>query len=111
MREPPTSAMKASHLHGLATLYVEDGQIERGLLLVMLANLMVPDDVRILRSLATVTLAAGSATRALKILELLEKLGERTTPELEVLRKRARLLASGRFENNDTAEPDLGRSA
>jgi hypothetical protein len=110
VREPATSAAKAAHLHGLATLYVEDGQIERSLLLLMLANLMMPGDVRIMRSLATVTLATGSAARALKIVELLARAGEPETPEMERLRKRARLLASGRSGNNDMTQRDLGRS-
>jgi hypothetical protein len=104
MMQQATPAMKASHLHGLATLYFEDGQSERSLLLLMLASLMMPGDSRIMRSLAVVTLATGAVERSLKIIELLEKLGEMETPDMDRLRRRARWLASGRPLNADVLE-------
>jgi len=110
MMQQTTPAMKAAHLHGLATLYFEDGQTERSLLLLMLANLMVPGDLRIMKSLAVVTLATGAAERSLKIIELLEKLGEMETPDMDRLRRRARWLASGRSGNTDVLSKIVRRS-
>jgi type III secretion protein Y len=84
----------AELLHALGYLYTNHGQAQRGLVLLLIAARIAPNDVGILRTLAHALTADGYGQRALAVLDRLAALEQEASPTLQLLRSRA-LWASG----------------
>lgn len=75
-------------LHMLGFLYGQHGQGRRGLVLLLLAARLAPENPDILRTLTHILLVNDSPDRALAVIDRLEGLGE-DTPALTLLKARA----------------------
>jgi len=82
-------------MHVLGYLYAHHGQSKRGLVLLLVAARLAPDDVPILRTLAHTFLIDGSPTHALTVLDRLRGMDGADHPVLHLLTGRA-LWACGR---------------
>ena len=81
-------------LHALGYLYSNHGQTQRGLVLLLIAARIAPNDPAILRTLAHALTADGYGERALAVLDRLAALEHEHPSTLQLLRSRA-LWASG----------------
>jgi type III secretion protein Y len=84
----------AELLHSLGYLYTNHGQTQRGLVLLLIAARIAPNDPGILRTLTHALTTDGYGERALAVLDRLEALQQERSPMLQLLRSRA-LWASG----------------
>jgi type III secretion protein Y len=75
-------------LKGMGELYRQSGQAQRGLVMLLIAAHLAPDDPALLRKLAVAFTDAGQAERALHAIERLQTL-EGDSPALLLLRSRA----------------------
>jgi len=82
-------------LHALGYLYGQHGETKRGLVLLLIAARLAPDDVGILRTLAHAFLADGAPDRTIAVINRLRAMEEADHPVLDLLMGRA-LWASGR---------------
>ncbi|QND54409.1 type III secretion protein (plasmid) [Phyllobacterium sp. 628] len=87
----------AEYLHTLGRLYWRAGNLDRGLVFLLLAARVAPDDVAILKTLATVFIEQGAANRALTTIDRIAGLGDEFLPELAALESRA-LWTAGQFQ-------------
>jgi type III secretion protein Y len=85
----------AQLMHVLGYLYAHHGQSKRGLVLLLVAARLAPDDVPILRTLAHTFLIDGSPNHALTVLDRLRGMDGADHPVLHLLTGRA-LWACGR---------------
>ena len=85
----------AEVMHVLGYLYAHHGQSKRGLVLLLIAARLAPDDVPILRTLAHTFLIDGSPHHALAVLDRLRTMEGADHPVLHLLTGRA-LWACGR---------------
>jgi type III secretion protein Y len=85
----------AQLMHVLGYLYAHHGQSKRGLVLLLIAARLAPDDVPILRTLAYTFLMDGSPNHALTVLDRLRGMEGADHPVLHLLTGRA-LWACGR---------------
>lgn len=85
-------------LHALGYLYGCHGQAKRGLVLLLMAARLAPEDPGVLRTLAHLFLREGKAERALAVIDRLEALEDARHPARELLKSRA-LLAAGREQD------------
>jgi type III secretion protein Y len=85
----------AQLMHVLGYIYAHHGQSKRGLVLLLIAAQLAPDDVPILRTLAHTFLIDGSPSHALAVLDRLRGMEGADHPVLELLTGRA-LWACGR---------------
>lgn len=84
----------ADLLHSLGYLYARHGQERRGLAMLLIASQVAPDDIGVLKTLATTFIAIGSGRRALAALDRIEAIGGEDSATLRLLRSRA-LWANG----------------
>jgi type III secretion protein Y len=82
-------------LHMLGYLYGQHGDTKRGLVLLLLAARLAPNDVGILRTLVHAFLLDGEPERAITVIERLRSTDEADQPVLDLLMGRA-LWACGR---------------
>jgi type III secretion protein Y len=82
-------------LHALGYLYGEHGETKRGLVLLLLAARLAPDDVGILRTLVYAFLLDEAPERAIAVINRLRSMPEANHPALDLLMGRA-LWACGR---------------
>ena len=82
-------------LHALGYLYGQQGETKRGLVLLLLAARLAPDDVGILRTLAHAFMLDGAPERAIAVIERLRSMREADHPMLDLMLGRA-LWACGR---------------
>jgi type III secretion protein Y len=82
-------------LHALGYLYGEHGETKRGLVLLLLAARLAPDDVGILRTLVHAFLLDDAPERAIAVINRLRSMPEADHPALDLLMGRA-LWACGR---------------
>ncbi len=82
-------------LHALGYLYGRQGETKRGLVLLLLAARLAPDDVGILRTLVHAFMLDGAPERAIAVIERLRSMQEADHPALHLLMARA-LWACGR---------------
>ena len=82
-------------LHALGYLYGQQGETKRGLVLLLLAARLAPDDVGILRTLAHAFMQDGAPERAIAVIERLRSMREADHPILDLMMGRA-LWACGR---------------
>ena len=87
------SAVQA--LHMLGYLYGQQGDVKRGLVLLLLAARLAPNDVGILRTLVHAFLLDNAPERAITVIERLRSTDEADHPILDLLMGRA-LWACGR---------------
>lgn len=87
----------AEYLHALGRLYWRAGNLDRGLVFLLLAARVAPDDVNILKTLAAVFIEQGAGTRALATIDHIAGLGEEFQLDLAVLESRA-LWTAGEFQ-------------
>lgn len=78
----------ANLLHLMGHLYLKSGQVQRGLVLLLIATRMAPDHIGVLQALCQGFLASGNGRRALNAIDRLEAAGERSDVML-LLRSRA----------------------
>jgi type III secretion protein Y len=93
-----TDIETAELLHALGFLYTHHGQTRRGLVLLLLAAHVAPNDVRVLRTLAHALIVNGDGKRALAALERLAALEPNHSPVLQLLRSRALWESGDRIE-------------
>jgi type III secretion protein Y len=82
-------------LHALGYLYGQQGETKRGLVLLLLAARLAPDDVGILRTLVHAFMLDGAPERAIAVIERLRSMREADHPILDLMMGRA-LWACGR---------------
>jgi len=82
-------------LHLLGYLYGQYGDTKRGLVLLIIAARLAPDDVGIWRTLAHAFLADGAPDRSIAVIERLRLMDDADAPVLDLLMGRA-LWACGR---------------
>jgi type III secretion protein Y len=82
-------------LHALGYLYGEHGETKRGLVLLLLAARLAPDDVGILRTLVHAFLLDDAPERAIAVINRLRSMPDADHPALDLLMGRA-LWACGR---------------
>jgi type III secretion protein Y len=82
-------------LHLLGHLYSQHGQTKRGVVLLLIAARLAPENVSVWRTLAHAFLADGAPDRAIMAIGRLRQLSEPDDPALDLLMSRA-LWASGR---------------
>jgi type III secretion protein Y len=82
-------------LHLLGHLYSQHGQIKRGVVLLIIAARLAPENANVWRTLAHAFLADGAPDRALVAIGRLRQMSEFGDPALDLLMSRA-LWASGR---------------
>lgn len=82
-----TDADSAELLHALGYIYMRSGQKGRGLVFLLIANRIDPEDPGILRSLAAALIENGAGERALGALERLMAVDD--DPAAHLLRARA----------------------
>jgi len=82
-------------LHMLGYLYGQHGDVKRGLVLLLLATRLAPNDVGILRTLVHAFLLDDAPERAITVIERLRSTDEADHPILDLLMGRA-LWACGR---------------
>src|SRR4029078_8348063 len=80
-------------LHALGHLYARHGQPKRGLVLLLIAARLAPNDEGVLRTLAAPFLRSASPQAAAEVLDRLKALGGANQPMLDLLRSRALWLA------------------
>ncbi|PRD41746.1 type III secretion protein [Phyllobacterium phragmitis] len=80
-------AESAELLHSLGYIYMRSGQAGRGLVFLLIANRIDPEDPGILRTLATALIENGAGERALGALEQLMEID--SDPSTHLLRARA----------------------
>jgi type III secretion protein Y len=76
-------------LHSLGYLYGRHGQVKRGLVMLLLAASLSPDDTGVLSTLAHVLILNGSWHRALAVIERLQSLGGHDNSSFLLLKSRA----------------------
>ena len=82
-------------LHLLGYLHSQHGATKRGLVLLLIAARLAPDNIGIWRTLAHSFLADGAPSRAIAVIERLRLMGDSDHPALDLLMGRA-LWACGR---------------
>jgi type III secretion protein Y len=92
----------AQLLHILGHGYSGHGQTKRAIVLLVMATWLVPDDPRVLRTLAYAFLLDGEPEKALTVIEKLSTIEGDDHPALSLLRSRA-LKAAGREEEAEEA--------
>jgi type III secretion protein Y len=82
-------------LHLLGYLYSQHGQTKRGVVLLLIAARLAPENADVWRTLAHAFLADGAPDRAIMAIGRLRQMSESGDPALDLLMSRA-LWASGR---------------
>jgi type III secretion protein Y len=85
-------------LHALGHLYARHSQPKRGLVLLLIAARLAPNDEGVLRTLAEAFLRSRSPQAASEVIERLQALGSANQPMLDLLRSRALWLAGNESE-------------
>ncbi|CAM0555102.1 tetratricopeptide repeat protein [Vreelandella titanicae] len=75
-------------LHLMGHLYLKSGQVQRGLVLLLIATRMAPNHTGVLQALCQGFLASGNGQRALNVLDRLEAAGQQDNA-MQLLRSRA----------------------
>ena len=89
-------------LHALGHLYARHSQVQRGLVLLLIAARLAPDDEGVLRTLAEAFLRSRSPQAAGEVIDRLQALGSANQPMLDLLRSRALWLAGNQSEAKRT---------
>ena len=89
-------------LHALGHLYARHSQPKRGLVLLLIAARLAPDDEGVLRTLAEAFLRSRSPQAAGEVIDRLQALGGADQPMLDLLRSRALWLAGNDVEAKRT---------
>lgn len=79
-------------LHALGSLYCRGGHHERGLVFLLLAARMAPEDASILHALAEAFIATDAATRAIAAIDRIDDISGKADPDLSRLRSKAHWL-------------------
>ncbi|WP_087004655.1 type III secretion protein [Rhizobium sullae] len=79
-------------LHALGLLYCRAGHHERGLVFLLLAARMAPENVSILHSLADAFVETDAGTRAIASIDRIGEISKEADPDLARLRSRAHWL-------------------
>ncbi|MQW85730.1 type III secretion protein [Sinorhizobium saheli] len=79
-------------LHALGSLYCRAGHHERGLVFLLLAARMAPENVAVLHSLAEAFVETDAATRAIAAIDRIEDISEAGDPAVARLRSKAHWL-------------------
>jgi type III secretion protein Y len=82
-------------LHLLGYLYSQHGQTKRGVVLLLIAARLAPENASVWRTLAHAFLADGAPDRAIMAITRLRQMSKSDDPALDLLMSRA-LWASGR---------------
>jgi len=90
-----TNHNAAELLHMLGHIYGQQGDTKRGLLLLLVAARLAPDNTSILRTLVHCFLLDGAPEQALAVIERLRSTEDAGDPNLDLLMSRA-LWACGR---------------
>ena len=85
-------------LHALGHLYARHSEPQRGLVLLLIAARLAPNDEGVLRTLAEAFLSSHSPQAATEVIERLESLSGANQPALDLLRSRALWLAGNETE-------------
>lgn len=94
-------------LHALGSLYCRAGHHKRGLVFLLLAARMAPDDVAVLHSLAQAFVATGAVPRALAAIERIEDISDDIDPAILRLQSHARWERGEKDEARDAFEAYL----
>ena len=89
-------------LHALGHLYARHSQPQRGLVLLLIAARLAPNDEGVLRTLAEAFLSSRSPQAATEVIERLQALAGANQPALDLLRSRALWLAGNEAEARRT---------
>ena len=82
-------------LHVLGHLYSQHGETKRGIVMLLIAARLDPDNVRVWRTIAHAFLADRDPVRAIAVLDRLRQMNDSEHPAMDLLLARA-LWASGR---------------
>ena len=85
-------------LHALGYLYSQHGQTQRGLVLLLIAARIAPNNAGVLRTLAYALTTDGYGDRALAVIERLAMLEPRWSPTLQLLKSRALWVSGDKIE-------------
>jgi len=91
----PIDSASVQLLHLLGHLYGQHGETKRGLVLLLIAARLAPDNVEIWRTLAHSFLADGAPNRTIAVIDRLRLMKDADHPVLDLLMARA-LWACGR---------------
>jgi type III secretion protein Y len=91
----PVDDGPAELLHILGHLYTRHGATRRGVVMLLMAARLAPDNAGVWRSLACAFLADGAPERTIAVIGRLREMGEPDHPALDLLMSRA-LWACGR---------------
>ncbi len=92
---PSIDSAPVQLLHLLGYLYSQHGEIKRGLVLLLIAARLAPDNVGVWRTLAHAFLVDGAPGRTIAVIEHLRLMNDSDDPVLDLLKGRA-LWACGR---------------
>jgi type III secretion protein Y len=96
-------------LHALGHIHMRHGQRKRGLVLLLIAARLAPDDDSILRTLADAFLIEGSSHNAAAVIDRLQGMETQPEPTLELFRSHALWLAGHEHEARQTFHNFLER--
>jgi type III secretion protein Y len=88
----------AELLHALGYLYSHHGHTQRGLVLLLIAARIAPDNVGVLRTLAHGLIADGYGERALAVIDRLAALDADSPAILQLLKSRALWVSGDKVE-------------
>jgi type III secretion protein Y len=88
----------AELLHALGYLYSHHGHTQRGLVLLLIAARIAPDNIGVLRTLAHGLIADGYGERALAVIERLAMLEPDAPAILQLLKSRALWVSGHKIE-------------
>lgn len=91
----PAESDAVELLHLLGYLYGQHGEIKRGIVMLLIAVRLAPDNVAVWRTLAYAFLDDGAPNRAIAVIEHLRGMKDADHPALDLLMSRA-LWACGR---------------
>ena len=94
-------------LHALGSLYCRAGHRERGLVFLLLAAKMAPDNVAVLHSLAEAFAESGAGPRAIAAIDRIEEISEAIDPALQRLRSKAEWLRGDKDRAREAFEAYL----
>jgi len=93
-----TQIETAELLHSLGYLYAHHGQTQRGLVLLLIAARIAPNDVGVLRTLAFALIAGGHGERALAVIDRIASLEPDSPATLQLLKSRALWVSGDKIE-------------
>ena len=105
----PVDSRPVQLLHLLGYLYGQHGETKRGIVMLLIAARLAPDNVGVWRTLAHSFLADGAPHRAIAVIERLRRMKESDHPVFDLLMGRALWACGRRIEARHSFRDFLAR--